>query len=236
MMSRFYVLAAPISAFLGFVPFLLCPSAWAVDGVLEISQAKAEANGGFPIIINTPGSYVLTSNLAVSDANFDAIQINANHVNLDLNGFHVSGPSTCSGTPGSIACSAGAGRGITSSSYEVSIVKGFVSGFSAGGISLGDESRIADLVAESNGGAGIQVGAVSRVEGSRSTLNAGAGIVTGTDSAVTGSTASFNNTHGLVLATGSGFSGNILNGNGSGSVSGGVELGPNLCDGDTVCP
>jgi hypothetical protein len=43
----------------------LAGSAGAVDGVIEINQAKVLAAGGFPFFITTGGSYRLTSNLTV---------------------------------------------------------------------------------------------------------------------------------------------------------------------------
>ncbi len=64
---------------------------FAVDGVIEINQAAVNAAGGFPFVINTPGSYRLTGNLTVP-AETTAIQIAASQVTLDLNGFAILGP------------------------------------------------------------------------------------------------------------------------------------------------
>ena len=71
--------------------------ALAVDGQVAINQARAMAGGvtpadtaGFPITISVPGSYVLTSNLAVPRG-LDGIVIAANDVLLDLNGFTIQG-------------------------------------------------------------------------------------------------------------------------------------------------
>src|SRR5262249_30978241 len=55
--------------------------------------------GTFPIVITVPGSYRLKSNLTVPDANTSAIDVEANDVALDLNGYVISGPVTCTGTP-----------------------------------------------------------------------------------------------------------------------------------------
>ena len=206
--------------------------ALAADGVIGIGEANVAATGGYPYVISAPGSYSLTSNLTVSDLDTDAIHITADHVTLDLNGFLVSGPAVCSGSPGSISCSAGSGRGIVSTNANVSVVEGGVSGFAAGGVLLGDGSRIAKLKVESNGGAGVQVGAVSRVEESLILLNAGDGIIAGSGSSIFGNSASFNDAFGLDLGLGSGFADNILNQNGMGAVQGGgVDLDGNLCDG-----
>ena len=60
---------------------MLSSPALATDGVLEINQACVVTGcvgsdpGGFPVEIHTPGSYRLTSNLVVPDANTTAIEI-----------------------------------------------------------------------------------------------------------------------------------------------------------------
>src|SRR5512140_1214692 len=71
----------------------------AADGVILIDQ-KAALSGkvtpldtaGFPVTISEPGSYRLSGNLTVADAASTAIQITADNVTLDLNGFTISGP------------------------------------------------------------------------------------------------------------------------------------------------
>ena len=69
-------------------------SLYAVDGVVLIDQNHALAGNitpgdtpGFPVTISQPGSYKLSSNLTVPDADTTAIQITSNNVTLDLNGF-----------------------------------------------------------------------------------------------------------------------------------------------------
>src|SRR5690242_11336971 len=71
--------------------------ALAVDGVIEINQARALAGGitagdfpGYPITISVSGSYRLTSDLRAAVSN-DGIDITADNVTLDLNGFTVYG-------------------------------------------------------------------------------------------------------------------------------------------------
>jgi hypothetical protein len=72
-------------------------SAGAVDGIIEINQAKVLANGGsFPYTIaaaNAGQSYRLTGPLKVP-ASTDGIDVNAPNVTIDLNGFTISGPGT----------------------------------------------------------------------------------------------------------------------------------------------
>ncbi len=71
--------------------------------VITIDQAKAQAGNvtpgdapGFPVTLSQPGSYRLSGNLTVADPGVHAISITADHVTLDLGGFTIAGPGTCS--------------------------------------------------------------------------------------------------------------------------------------------
>src|ERR1700689_5095189 len=84
-------------------------SLYAVDGVVLINQSNAAAGSitpgdapGFPITISQSGSYKLSSDLIVPDANTTAIEITAKWVTIDMNGFSIIGPVACSGHP--VAC------------------------------------------------------------------------------------------------------------------------------------
>src|SRR2546426_5014835 len=75
----------------------------AVDGVVLINQSNALAGNvtpgdapGFPVTISVSGSYRLSSNLTVPDANTNAIEIKTSGVTIDLNGFSILGPTVCS--------------------------------------------------------------------------------------------------------------------------------------------
>jgi hypothetical protein len=83
----------------------------AADGVLEIGQTCAVQTGchagdapGFPVTIDQPGSFVLTSDLRVADANLDALQIQSDDVSIDLNGFTIVGPVDCTGLGSEVSC------------------------------------------------------------------------------------------------------------------------------------
>jgi hypothetical protein len=61
------------------------------EGVLEINQACATQTGcfpgdgaGFPVVISSSGSYRLTSNLSVPDANTSGVVVLAASVDLNL--------------------------------------------------------------------------------------------------------------------------------------------------------
>ena len=42
--------------------------------------------------------------------------------------------------------------------------------------------------------------------------------------------------YGLVLGTNSGYTQNVMNGESTAAVSGGTQMGPNICNGSTTCP
>jgi hypothetical protein len=91
----------------------LTPVAEAVDGVVLIDQNRASAGNitpgdlpGFPVTISRPGSYRLSGNLDVANPDTTAIEITANNVTLDLNGFTIQGPlDQCANTLQPVWCS-----------------------------------------------------------------------------------------------------------------------------------
>jgi hypothetical protein len=99
----------------------LTAASHASDGRYEISEHCAVLgcfpgdSPGLPVTITQPGSYVLTSNLTTSDVDQTLIQISAHNVSVDLNGFSLVGPVSCSGSPNECSAS-GNGAGI----YHVS--------------------------------------------------------------------------------------------------------------------
>ena len=152
----------------------------AADGVIEINQAIVETDDGFPYVISEPGSYILTGNLTVPDENTSAIQVQADHVTLDLNGFAIIGPVQCTAENGSVSCSPdgtgigvdafesvsagtvvrngtvrGMARGISVSSGRVEGVRALENGV-GGGISV-STGIVRGCLAESNGGIGISI-------------------------------------------------------------------------------
>ena len=96
-----------------FLLFLLVGSVrvFATDGVVLINQSSVLAAGGFPFKITQAGSYKLSSNLQVP-ASVDGIDILADHVTLDLNGFAIIGPVSCTLQP-TVCPVAGSGVGIS---------------------------------------------------------------------------------------------------------------------------
>lgn len=196
---------------------LLAPAAHASDGRREINQAAVLAAGGFPFVISQPGSYLLTSDLVVPDANTTAIQVStASGVTLDLNGFTVRGPVTCSHSQqayydaSQVTCSAsGTGDGIYASA-STWIRNGHVRGFGRYGIAAGGGLSahvvVEDVRAEQNAQGGIYLnnGTVRRVN---VTLNGGDGIFNvpagdaSSATVVEDSNIAFNKGNGIGMAT-----------------------------------
>jgi hypothetical protein len=206
---------------------LWASSAAAVDGVIEINQAKADAgavNGslvsdpaGFPVVITQPGSYRLTGNLTVPDSNTTAIEVGSGYVDIDLNGFAILGPNVCASveTP----CTAnGSGLGIhapSPSTVDVRVHDGTVRGMGASGVALQAFAQVSRVNAQWNGGAGIFVADDSIVTANRVVLNGGAGILTFSRSAVLDNVVASNGQNGITTREFSHIARNIVTGNGA---------------------
>jgi hypothetical protein len=146
-MKRLWFAVVAISAGLGATP------AVAVDGVKLLGQPRPSA---FPITISAPGSYRLRSNITVPDENTTAIVVATNDVTIDLNGFSILGPTTCTGSPTVTSCAPlGTGNGIDAAGRQsVSVMNGTIRGMGNHGITL-DDGSVDQVKAVSNGAAGI---------------------------------------------------------------------------------
>jgi parallel beta-helix repeat protein len=189
----------------------------ASDGKLEINAACAAVgcfagdSAGFPVTVSNPGSYVLTSNLEVSASFTDGIQITADGVTLDLNGFSLVGPDT--GSSG--------GRGISIEADEAVISNGTVTAFGAGVRYLtqgthANSTRVVDVTATSNGTVGIGLGERSLVADCTVVGNQygvsleGNGIVRGS---VVSNNGSSTTNYGIRTYVGGLVEGNVVSGN-----------------------
>jgi hypothetical protein len=165
-------------------------------GVVTIDQARAEAGGvtsgdapGFPVTITQPGSYRLMSNLTLANASVTAIEVQADDVTIDLNGFVISTPMTCSGGS-NWACSMGSqASGIYSINHSATTVRnGHVRGF-AYPVYLQDHALVEGVTVRHAWSSGIRVGNHGVVAGNtvamaRNGIETGGGIVR--DNAVAG--------------------------------------------------
>jgi len=134
------------------------------DGRIEINQTCAVRTGctssdppGFPVELLSSGSYVLTSNLEVTEPNATAILLTAPHVWIDLAGFTVQGPNACE-SPGPLCAPVGLGVGILSGPVPYTTLRnGTVRGFGSGGVVLRGHARVENVLVSENGSAGLRV-------------------------------------------------------------------------------
>ena len=211
--------------------------ALAVDGVVLINQATVTAAGGFPYKITQPGSYRLSGNLVVSTAGTDAIDILADGVTIDLNGFTISGPIVCSGFPVQCGPSAGVASAIvtienppSSGMHANSIVvrNGIVRGFQFGVSLEGKNNTVEEVTATGNTLGGIFVN-FALVRRNNASLNGGDGIAASW-SVVTENVANGNNGYGMNLFAGT-FGSNTMDFDFSGALTSkaAVSQGNNDC-------
>lgn len=154
-----------LTTMLAFIP------AFALDGVVLINQSQALAGNvtagdtpGFPVTLSQSGSYRLTGDLVVPDANTTAIRITADHVTLDLNGFAIIGPTVCTSSPANCAPIT-QGIGIQADNGPsvdgprgTKIFNGTVRGMGFTGILITGLGGLTEtVVADSNGGGGLLV-------------------------------------------------------------------------------
>jgi len=212
---------------------LCCAPAFAIDGQVLINQSTVMAAGGFPYKITQPGSYKLSGNLVVP-ANTNGIVIEANGVTLDLNGFAVSGPLSCTGLGESISCSndpePNPTYGIVTTNLDFATVKnGTVSGFSGG---LNIEGIAEDIFATSNLDYGISV-SDGVMERCAANFNRDTGLAIAASAALQ-NTANFNGEYGLRAATSS-FSSNVFLANGNDSPGAQILLTASVSGNNNSC-
>jgi parallel beta-helix repeat protein len=201
----------------------LAATAGAVDGTIEINQAKVLAAGGFPYVISTANtSYRLTGSLTVP-AITNGILVKAAGVTIDLNGFSI----VAAVTPGSSTF------GINASKSELTVENGMVSGFGDAGISTADDGIVRNVHATSNGIGILCSGNACVISGNTANNNTSYGIsCSGSGCLASGNTAFGNNTGIVAIDATTGYGGNVLNN--TTNVNGGTSLGHNLCSG-VVC-
>jgi len=216
----------------------------AVDGVIEINQARALAGGvtatdstGFPVIVDASGSYRLTSNLNVP-AGSSAIVLSsaAKDVTIDLNGYAIIGvrnpadpllDGIVGSSNGSLRVSNGTIRDMNASGIFTNgvliaeRVESVNNGFS--GLWGGDDTSLVDVTALNNGSHGIRVGDRTKVYRCSTNTNFD-GILAGKSSVIVNSTAIDNTGNGIYADNGSVVTGNTANGNGGDGIAGASGL------------
>lgn len=207
-------------------------AAYPVDGVIEINQASALAGNvtpgdapGFPVTLGVGGSYRLTGSLSLagSSPQLSAIVVTTpSGVVLDLNGFSLVGPSSCSSLQG--CAPTGASIGVEANVPSVTVRNGVVRGFPGAGLSLGTRARVEEVSAFQNGFAGIHVADLGLVRGCLASSNAGHGIQTGTSATLDGNTVDDNGQNGIQTGLASVVTHNTASGNSIGIAAGGSSM------------
>ena len=203
-----------------FAPFY----AFGVDGVVLINQSSVVTSGGFPYVISSPGTYRLSGNLTVPDANTTAIMVNSSNVTIDMNGYSILGPTVCSGTGFAVSTCAPAGNGdgigTSLTAAMVNVSNGNVKGMGRFGINLDgcQQCSVEKVNASNNGSIGILIGRgrlsdnTAFFNGVRGIQNAAGpllnnyaagngqiGIIANCPGSVIGNVAEFNGTEGLFI-------------------------------------
>jgi hypothetical protein len=222
------------------------------DGVLEINQTCAKETGcfpgddpGFPVTIDLPGSYRLTSNLSLGGPDTSAIIISTSYVTVNLGGFRIGCSVFDPGPPPTVApCGSEGGSGvgvwvgINNPTTGVEVSNGSIVGMGFRAVSLaGEASVVRDLRIEQSAAHAIDIdeGIVSGnvitengLSSSSSAVRAGRGLVER-------NVIRRNANDGLSLGVKTGYRGNVSSNNGGQAVLQGVNLGGNLCE-DALCP
>ncbi len=200
---------------------------------ITIDQNKAMAGGitpgdtpGFPINISQPGHYKLMGNLN-APAGVAGIEILVEGVTLDLNGFAIRAPGTCTRntTTRIVTCPHydPQSPGIRSYSADTVVRNGLVRGFGGTGIFMSDRGHVDDLRVSHNGGYGLAISQASAT-GIEAELNGNHGI-NGGYNVVTRSVARNNGGSGILAAyvQDSLSTGNKANGIGGGGARGNLS-------------
>lgn len=248
------------------------PAALASDGALEINAACVATGcfpgdtGGYPVTITAPGSYRLTSNLSTNSNAVSVIRFDVEDVHLDLGGFVISGPVTCTGTP--VVCTGASvglqGFGVQATPGHGSVRNGTVRGLGRAGIGAGDGMRVervhalengtygiagewgsdgwivSECIVRNNGGAGISLfsgtGQGTLVRNNTVFGNGGVGIAN--NGLLIGNVVRNNTDYGT--SANAKISQNVFVGNKAGGntaqTNGTYDLGGNFCGTDTTCP
>ena len=232
----------PIASLVVLALSLTAVVARASDGVIELNQACATQTGcapgddpGFPITLTARGSYRLTSDLEMPNANTNGIQVGADDVTLDFNGFTLFGPAfvpidthVCSLSTTGVGISPIAPTAPAALVVEHGRIRGMAKGISFPAADV----RVERMTVERNCGDGVTLGTAALVVDSQFRANSGNGLVVGTGGRVRDSIADNNGDSGIFLGTGGLVTGCIATTNGEWGVNfdgkGGVASGNSL--------
>jgi len=180
--------------------------------------------GDFPIVISQPGSYYLVENIT-GVADKDGIEIAADNVTLDLNGFTLQGAT---GSWNGIAV-------VGDTRTNISIYNGTIRGWGGDGIcggppcQHGDNTHVRDVTLSGNGGAGLRLYDEAVVTAVEAVSNTAHGIIVN-GGVVSESRAYMNDADGVNI-----FAGTVSGCEVAGNQNDGIELtGPVTVVGNRV--
>jgi hypothetical protein len=184
---------------------LLTAAPASAQGEILITQAKANAGNvtpgdpaGFPVILSQPGAYILGSNLQVPAGQI-GLQVQAHNVDIDMNGFRLSGANSSGAAAGAY--------GVYSAFGQSRIHDGVITGFRFDGIRLAGNVNawsVENMQIIQNQGNGIyaEESAYARYLHNSVVANGGFGIFCGDYCYVEGSSMSDNGGHGVAIRSG----------------------------------
>jgi lipopolysaccharide export system protein LptA len=208
----------------------LAPASKSSDTAVQTSSVVLP----FPISITEPGNYRLNTNL--SGGGRGAISIESSDVTLDLNGFSATAT----------------GNVIVANGFNIAILNGTISGGEeaiiagsncrveklriaggADGMSLGTNCIVKDNTVQAAHTGIVCSGCV--VSGNTVSTISDVAIGVANSSLVVGNTATSTGNIALFADDTTGYAQNVLHGN-QADVSGGVQIGQNLCVTSKICP
>jgi hypothetical protein len=203
------------------IAVVVCVASAVLFGADHIAFSQTVLGGAkFPITISKPGSYILKHNL-VPPANTTAINITANNVSIEPNGFAIIGTPSI---PNVWAINQTAGSGVI-------VRNGQVSGLCIG---LGQNALVEDVIAVNcTSTDAIDVGPNSSVLRSQALNGHDSGIVCGglgSNCLFADDIAAGNPINGITcLGNGCNFTRNTTNGNGAISTGNGLDCNGSAC-------
>jgi Right handed beta helix region len=183
-------------------------AALAVDGVVEINQARVDQGDispgdrpGFPVSITAPGSYRLTGDLTENPQSGPMVVVDASNVTLDLNGFSLIGSAACGAAGGNCIPAGSAGfEGVYANigAHNLSVLHGVIRGMVGAGLDLqGLSARLVGVRAVGNANGGAQLGPYCVLSEVTAIGNGADGIRVDQGCSVSGSLASGNHDDGI---------------------------------------
>ena len=209
----------------------LAPASKSSDTAVQTSSVVLP----FPISITEPGNYRLNTNL--SGGGRGAISIESSDVTLDLNGFSVTAIGNVIVATGfnNVAIlngTIGGGEEAIIAGSNCRVEKLRIAG-GADGMSLGTNCIVKDNTVQAAHTGIVCSGCV--VSGNTVSTISDVAIGVANSSLVVGNTATSTGNIALVADDTTGYAQNVLHGN-QADVSGGVQIGQNLCVTSKICP